>query len=260
MTVFVLVSETKLVTAKDLFYLAKGIEQCAYDCAAVWGRSKPAIAVVDSWDKLGLSAKRNVHPVVFMEGGSDGLLAEHWWDVNHRGPAARVFVTARSELKSGQYSLAESASHEVVEAMINPFVSLWADCPGRPGIEMAYEVADMTQDTYGVDVDGTEWPMANFVTPDYFETRLSPEEPRKAFLKAGGKFDHAGRMTFPGQILPTGYAILRRPKNDGSHVTYPVYGSGASMSPERLQAKAHPWARSTILGCRFDGKVRRQVR
>lgn len=230
--------------------MAKALEVNARHCAELWGRSHPAVAVVDSWERLSVTAKRNIHPIAFTEGDGNGTLAEHWWDVMHRGPSARVFVTARSELRLGPHSLCESASHEIVESMIDPFVNLWSEVPGRPGVEMALEVADMTQDTYPVDVDGADWPVANFVTPDYFETRLYPEAERKAFLRGGGRFDYAGRMTFPGQILPTGYAIMRRPK-DGGYTTYPVFGSSVKMAPDRLAAKAHPWARSAIRGCTF---------
>lgn len=147
--------------------------------------------------------------------------------------------------------MVESACHEIAEAMVDPQVNLWVDRPGVPGVQMALEIADMTQDTYEIDVDGEKWHVANFVTPAYFESRFLDPAVCARFLASGGRFDWAGRMTHPGQILPTGYAIQRRAKEGGGWSTYPVWGSSTPIAPERIVAKAHPWARSTVRGAKF---------
>lgn len=245
MTVFALISETKLVSQKELYLLSRAMKRNASDCAKAWGLAVPEVVAVDRWAEL--DQYPNVHPVVFTEDETvPDALAVHYWDVDRHGPAARVYVELSSGLTSGRYSIAEATGHEITEAMVNPRVNLWADMPGEPGTQMAFEIADPVQDAYRVLIDGTEWPLANFVYPEYFEGRYQGDA-LKTYWERGGRFDMRGTIRKPFGIGPEGYAIMRRQKRDGSYTTYPVYGSIVGLA-ERNKAKRHPWSRTRVCG------------
>ena len=245
MTVFALISETKLVGQKELYLLSRAMQRNAADCAKAWSLATPAVVAVDKW--LDLEPLPNVFPVVFTEDEDvPDALAVHYWDVFRGGPAARVFVEYASGLATGRYSLAEACGNEITEAMCDPQVNRWVDITSQPGMQMALEVADPVQDAYHVMIDEEDWPLANFVFPQYFEGRYEGEALDR-YWRGGGRFDMLGTIHAPFKIGPEGYAVLRRQRADGSYVTYPVYG-GLRGVAERQKAKRHPWARTRVRG------------
>src|SRR5262249_9518786 len=104
----------------------------------------------------------------------------------------KVFV--RTTLQNGDL-VSVSASHELVEMLVDPAINLMTTGPNASTI-YAYESADPVEEL-SFPVDGIE--MSNFVYPAYFED----------FHKARSvKFDEMGKVNKPFQILPGGYQII----------------------------------------------------
>jgi hypothetical protein len=129
-----------------------------------------------------------------------GALAYH--DLTADGlPLSKVFVkttTANGELVS------VSASHELVEMLVDPAINMMSTGPLNSRLVYSYEAADPVE-AESFAVNGIQ--MSNFVYPSYFE----------AFRKTGSvKFDEMGLITKPFEILTGGYQIVydgRRWKN-----------------------------------------------
>jgi hypothetical protein len=108
-------------------------------------------------------------------------------------PFAKVFVN--SVLESGD-KVSVTASHELAEMLVDPSINLWT--VGPKGKMYAYEVCDaVEEDRFEVN----RIPMSNFVYPAYFDL----------FRKRGSvQFDHMDKIDRPFQILPLGYASVRK--------------------------------------------------
>lgn len=197
MTAIALIDESTGVDGGDLFGMASALEQSARHCADAWGIAPPT---VELWmDRKPLP--RGFWPLYFVDETSDSAdtLAVHY--VSAGRPTGRVYVGNASGLIEGRNSVCEAASHEVVEMLVNPRIDKWVNAPGRPGWQVALEVADPVQDHYEVEVDGIAWKVANFVKPAWFDTRST----------SGMSMDRLGTVLDPGQIGTEGYLILRNP-------------------------------------------------
>ena len=107
-------------------------------------------------------------------------------------PLAKVFV--RTTLKNKDL-VSVSASHELVEMLVDPAINLLTTGPD-PKIIYAYESADPVEQL-SFDVNGI--PLSDFVYPAYFET----------FHKPGSvRFDYLNKVKKPFQILSGGYQII----------------------------------------------------
>jgi hypothetical protein len=130
--------------------------------------------------------------MVFLDDADQpGALAYH--DLTPDGlPISKVFV--RTTLENGD-TVGVSASHELVEMLVDPAINMWAAGPD-PKIMYAYESADPVEEL-NFNVNGI--PMSDFVHPAYFEV----------FRAAGSaQFDHLNQVTKPFQILSGGYQII----------------------------------------------------
>src|SRR5436853_1181358 len=130
--------------------------------------------------------------MVFLDNADQpGALAYH--DLTPDGlPQAKVFV--KTTLQNGDL-VSVSASHELVEMLVDPAINLMSAGPD-PAIIYAYESADPVE-ALTFPVNGI--PMSDFVYPAYFEV----------FRKAGSvKFDQLDKVTQPFQILSGGYQII----------------------------------------------------
>jgi hypothetical protein len=152
--------------------------------APVWGTPakliKSAGFVKDAW------------AMVFLDNADQpGALAYH--DLTPDGlPQSKVFVKTTLENKD---LVSVSASHELVEMLVDPAINLMTTGPD-PKVIYAYESADPVEEL-NFDVNGI--PMTDFVYPAYFE----------AFHKAGSvQFDHLKKVKKPFQILSGGYQIV----------------------------------------------------
>ena len=240
------------MTTADLYRLAGALEINGLHCAQAWSKMPPAIDVIEHRRKL----PRRVHPIIFVDGSdtAGAELAHHYYDPLRSGPAARVFCSRATGFNTGHSSIAELASHELVEAMVDPMVNLWVDHPDpkrRDSVQMALEIADMTQTHYVVEARGDAWQMSNFVTPDYFRQWLnegSPGERLREFFAGGGKLDWSDELSRPGEIGPSGYAILREKRASGGWRTWPEDGHGQRVPMDPAKGKAHALSRSRIRG------------
>lgn len=242
---FCLVSYTDLVAPAELFSLSKALEVNARHCAQAWGLPAPTVDVISTEGKL----PRWGAALLFVDDSTQhpDALAVHWWNSLRGMPAGRVYCDRSSGLMTGRYSISEAASHEVVEALVDPRVDQWADMPGRPGVQVAVEVGDPVQTHYVIESDGRPWRVSNFVTPDWFRLDLVGDEDARDFLAAGGRFDYSGELKHPGEVTGEGYVILR--EWDGAKWRYwdETRGAHARSWPTmqaELRAARYPMARS----------------
>lgn len=99
----------------------------------------------------------------------------------------------------GPQSVASVLSHEVIEAIVDPYVNLWADASTTESV--ALEACDPVEsDSYlihGVAV-------SNFVGPKWFDQNAQP----------GDHLDWLGRLKQPFTISPGGYVVYRAAGQD----------------------------------------------
>ena len=130
--------------------------------------------------------------IVFLDDAdAAGALAYH--DLTPDGlPLSKVFVKT---VASYREDLSATASHELVEMLVDPAINLMTTGPD-PRTVYAYESADPVE-ALSFKVNGI--PMTDFVYPAYFET----------FHKAGSvRFDRMDKVGKPFQILAGGYQIV----------------------------------------------------
>jgi hypothetical protein len=132
--------------------------------------------------------------IVFLDDAdAPGALAYH--DLTPDGlPQSKVFV--KTTLDNGDL-VSVSASHELVEMLVDPAINLMTTGPDRR-LVYAYESADPVE-ALTFEVNGI--PMSNFVYPAYFEEFHQPNSIR---------FDAMDAVTQPFQILNGGYQITFR--------------------------------------------------
>lgn len=155
-----------------------------------------------------------------------GALAYH--DLTPDGlPESKVFVKTTLD---NHDLVSVSASHELVEMLVDPAINLMTTGPD-PKVIYAYESADPVE-ALSFPVNGI--PMTDFVFPAYFE----------AFHKAGSaQFDQMKKVRKPFQILAGGYQIIFK---NGKWSQ--VYGSAA---------KKKRFAREDRRGHRSEQRKRR---
>lgn len=142
----------------------------------VWYGKHPELVPAGAW------------PVVILDDPDvAGALGYHDLDPNGK-PYARVF--ARPTLTAG-VSLSSVISHEVCEAVVDPYANLWADA--NHGVSYAFEACDPVEsDAYMI--DGVE--VSNFVTRAWFDPSAT-----------NGPFDHMHKLDAPFTMSPGGYLI-----------------------------------------------------
>lgn len=130
--------------------------------------------------------------IVFLDDADQpGALAYH--DLTPDGlPESKVFV--RTTIENGDL-VSVSASHELVEMLIDPAINLMTTGPD-PKAVYAYESADPVE-ALSFPVNGI--PMSDFIYPAYFEDFHAP---------GSVAFDHLGKVSKPFEILDGGYQII----------------------------------------------------
>jgi hypothetical protein len=152
--------------------------------APVWGTPAKLVKTKDF--------KKGAWAMVFLDNADQaGALAYH--DLTPDGlPEAKVFV--KTTLDNGDV-VSVSASHELVEMLVDPAVNLMTSGPD-PRLVYAYESADPVE-ALSFNVNGIA--MSDFVFPAYFET----------FHKPGSiLFDAMKKINKPFQILKDGYQMV----------------------------------------------------
>jgi hypothetical protein len=183
----------------DLAALTRALQRFTTECVApVWGTPARLVPTRDfrkgAWAVVFLDDADEANALAYHELTPDGL------------PVSRVFV--RTIQRAGE-SLPVSASHELVEMLVDPAINLWANGPDVTQM-WAYEAADPVE-ALSFDVGG--FAMTNFVFPSWFEGFRRPRST---------KFDWMGKTDRPYQILRDGYQIIWE---DG-HVSE-IFGSAA---------------------------------
>lgn len=108
--------------------------------------------------------------------------------------------------------LSKSLSHEILEAIMNPYVNWWGDWK-HPGKKCALEICDPCQgDAY--DIDGVK--VSNFVGPRWFRPGQGP-------------YDYMKTLVEPWQIAANGYVAY----DDGSQ----TFGENVSIEKQELITK-----------------------
>ena len=191
---FVNLAETPL--GVDLGKLVAALQkQMEKDFVPVWGY--PARLYVT--DK----PKNDEWQVVFLD-DADAANALGYHDLTKNGqPISKVFV--KTTIAAGQ-KVSVTASHELLEMMIDPGAQLWAQ--NTDGRFYAYEMCDAVENEEYT-IDGIS--VSDFVHPSFFE---SWHQPRSV------QFDHLNKVSQPFQTLQNGYQIV----SDGKSVKE-IFGS-----------------------------------
>ena len=149
------------------------------------------------------NAKPGEWQVVFLD-DADAANALGYHDLTKDGqPVSKVFV--KTTVAAGQ-KVSVTASHELLEMMIDPGAQLWAQ--NSNGRFYAYEMCDAVEDKE-YEIDGV--PVSDFLYPSFFE---SWHRARSV------QFDHLGKVAQPFQTLQNGYQIV----SDGKSVRE-IFGS-----------------------------------
>jgi hypothetical protein len=169
----------------DLGPLIGAMQQFVDTCVApVWGT--PAKLVKSSDFISGAWA------LVFLD-DADAANALAYHDLTPDGlPISKVFVRTIQEAKQ---SLSVSASHELVEMLVDPAINLYSTGPDAKAL-YAYESADPVEETW-FPLGGFD--MTNFVYPSYFEVFRRPNSTQ---------FDYMRKVSRPYQLLSGGYQIV----------------------------------------------------
>jgi hypothetical protein len=114
---------------------------------------------------------------------------------------ARPSLDAGSSVFSGPYAISSVLSHEVLETVLDPFVSSWVvsgtDRTGGP-VAHALEACDAVEDgTYSIRDIRTAVTVSNYILPAWTD----PEAHR-------GPFDRLSRLTAPFTTTPGGYQVV----------------------------------------------------
>jgi hypothetical protein len=135
---------------------------------------------------------KNAWAMVFLDNADQaGALAYH--DLTPDGlPISKVFVKTTLD---NHDKVSVSASHELVEMLVDPAINLMTTGPD-PKTIYAYESADPVEQL-SFPINGID--ITDFVYPSYFETFHKPNSVQ---------FDHLKKVTKPFQILKGGYQII----------------------------------------------------
>jgi hypothetical protein len=140
-------------------------------------------------------------------------------------PLSKVFV--QTTIEGGQ-QVSVTASHELVEMLVDPAINLCAVGPN--GVFYAYETADPVEE---ITITVDRLPMTDFVYPSWFED----------FRTAGStRFDHARKVNRPFQILAGGYMSIFK---NGRWTQ--IYGSKGKRRRMRGEARRTNRGRRTSL-------------
>jgi hypothetical protein len=178
-------NKAKTPLGVDFDALIKAMQKYVDDFVApVWATPAKLIKTTDF--------VKGAWAIVFLDDADQpGALAYH--DLTPDGmPQSKVFV--KTTLDNGDL-VSVSASHELVEMLVDPAINLMSTGPD-PKTIYAYESADPVE-ALSFPVNGI--PMSDFVYPSYFED----------FHKTGSvKFDQMNKLKRPFQILSGGYQIV----------------------------------------------------
>lgn len=198
-----LVSETKKVSASALSRVGAALQkQATRDLGPIW----QVKATIDTFPSLE-DVPIGYWPVIVTEedlGDAAGI---------HEDREGQPFA-----LVGYDYGWALTASHEVLEMLVDPFGNrMMAGQSAKPGqgrVEFLVEVCDPSEDTpYAYRVNGIL--LSDFYTPNYFDPVAAP----------GVRYSFTGAIKAPRQVLKGGYISWHDPITD--HWFQQTWFSGA---------------------------------
>lgn len=207
--------------------------QATRDFAKVWGIDA-RLNFVPTTSTTGWQGKWNL---VLLD-TSDEANALGYHDVTPEGlPLGKVF--AKTDQQYGAL-VSVTASHELLEMLLDPFISLCAEDTRRRAFA-AYEACDAVEaDELAYDIDGVK--VSDFVTPAYFD-------PTAAGRK-GAVFSYKRNVHGPFALAPGGYESLYVPGHGWTQITARADGTRSSDRPkvgsrrERRRAGHEEWQHS----------------
>ena len=131
----------------------------------------------------------------------DGIAAYHTEIANQvTGPifVKKILDLGGKLLYGGKYTVASALTHELGEALINPYCNQWVDIYGD-GYQVAHEICDPVQDNMIIcEIDNQKIALSDFVLPAWF----NPQD-----LK--GPYNYTKSLTQPFSLSAGGYMITR---------------------------------------------------
>jgi hypothetical protein len=169
----------------DLSKLIAALQQFVDKCVVpVWGTpaqlQKSTDFVAGSWALLFLDDADAANALAYHDLTPDGF------------PVSKVFVRT---IADAHESLSVSASHELVEMLVDPAINLYSTGPDAAAM-YAYEAADPVEET-SFKLGGFD--LTNFVYPSYFEAFRKP---------LSTQFDYLKKVKKPFDLLSGGYQII----------------------------------------------------
>ena len=138
-------------------------------------------------------------------------------------PLGKVFVKTTMADKA---SVSVTASHELVEMLVDPGINLCA-LKSSTGIIYALEVADPVEETDFL-VDGIA--MTNFVYPSWFEEFRKP---------GSARFDYLGLVDRPYKLLKGGYMSVIKEKGKWTQIFGSKRREAAFKAQNRCGKRSH---------------------
>jgi len=200
---FIVQNKSSVVTAAQHAVMLEAIRRACVIFCAEWAIQPPIIDDAASCD-AGVDALAVNAVILDNDKSRSGELGDH--SENADGVPlieilAKVVTDAGGDVLAGGsigVSVASVLCHEVFETLCDVFVNDWVFNGHN---FLAKETADPVEGAPGYDVemdDGSLVLVSNGVTPRYFDA-LAPQ---------GSRFDLAGAVTVPFQLLPGGYQIV----------------------------------------------------
>lgn len=225
-------SKDPAITTPVLQRIAAACEdQLAFDYAPLWQAEPATVRVYSSVDMLPNDGQ--TMSLLVVDELDDEALG--WHSVQSSGrPFGKIFwgelKRYGATLLAGASSLSCTISHEIIEAVTNPYVDLWVDIT-YGGTQEAYEACDRVEgDAY--DREGVF--VSNFLGP-------------RAFRDGDGPYDFMGLLSHPWELRPGGYAIRRT-----NSVSHNVWGHGYPDAKKAIKER-------TLRNLRAHGRSRHEA-
>lgn len=209
---------TVLTTADIQKMVAACNLQVSRDVAPAWGKS---VIPVTYYTKESAVPVNSAKIFIFNNSDQQGALGYH--TISGNQPWGTVFAKTIIDYgcpilfdsrRKNEITVSAVLSHEVIELIVNPFITLWADGPEiAEGSEYAFEACDPVEaNMYQITPTGQGTiSVSNFVYPEYFNK----------YANAGTKMDYLGLIKRPFTMTDNGYMIVRSAPNNETA----IYGS-----------------------------------
>jgi hypothetical protein len=207
-----IVNQSSMVTNAQVEVMCQACQnQFTHDCAPAWGSLAPTVTFYAAANQV----PKGSWIVYIIDNDSQvaGALGYH----NEQGDTIQAFIMAQPILSNGgvvmvfdpknpsQYTVSGTLSHELMEMFGDRYVNTY--CQGTNGGLFCAELADpVEQLSYGIEVNGTQIAVSNFVLPTYFDPQGTAKDAPFDFLK---------QLNAPFTMATGGYMITATISNEG---------------------------------------------